>query len=236
MKKETISIIIPTYQHGCILTECLDSIFVQTRLPDEVVVVNDGSTDDTEERVKPYLDRVTYVKQENRGNQAARMRGFDESTGSLLLFCDADVLLRPTMVEKMEQVLEDNQDVAFAYSSFKFGWKLFKSFVFDGDRLRRMNYIHTSSLIRRGDFPGFDLKLKKFQDWDLWLSILSKGKKGIFINEVLFEVKVDEERGGISNWLPSFMYRWPWKYLSRKREAIRKYEEGTRVIQEKHHL
>ena len=236
MKKETISIIIPTYQCGSILTECLDSIFAQTRLPDEVIVVNDGSTDDTEERMKPYLDRIQYISQENQGEQAARTRGFNESTGLLVLFCDADVILRPTMIEKMEHALEDHQEAAFAYSSFKFGWKLFKSFPFDADRLRKMNYIHTSALIRREDFPGFDLKLKKFQDWDLWLSILSKGRKGVFIDELLFEVRVNNRRGEISNWLPSFMYRWPWKYLSRKKKAIQKYEEGTKVIQEKYGL
>ena len=233
MKSERISIIIPTYQHASVLSLCLKAIFAQSRLPDEIIVVNDGSSDETEKILEPFMDRIVYLFQENKGNQIARMRGFQQSTGSLILFCDADVLMHPTMLEKMEKTIKEHPEVSYVYSSFRFGWKCFS---FDVERLKKMNYIHTSTLIRRDDFPGFDFQLKKFQDWDLWLTLLEREKKGIFLNEVLFEVLVSARRGGISDWIPSFMYQWPWKCFSRKKKAIRAYEEGKKILFKKHHL
>jgi glycosyltransferase involved in cell wall biosynthesis len=231
-----LSVIIPTYQHASAIVACLESLFLQTRFPDEVIVVDDGSTDDTKMRLAPFLDRFVYVFQENQGEQQARMRGFEQSTGELVLFCDADVVLKPTALEKMEQALEEHPGASYAYASFRFGWKRFRSFPFDPSRLRRLNYIHTCSLLRRADFPGFDLSIKKFQDWDVWLTMLAAGKTGVFIPEMLFEVRVDHKRGGISNWMPAFMYHFPWRLLRWKKEARRKYEVGKEAIKNKHGL
>jgi len=231
-----LSVIIPTYQHGSVIEACLKSLLSQTRQPDEIIVIDDGSTDKTKAILAPYQDRLSYIFQENRGEQSTRMRGFERSTGDFVLFCDADVILKPRMLEKMEQALSNHPGASFAYSSFRFGWKTFRSFPFDPVRLRQMNYIHTSSLIRRSGFPGFDSTIKKFQDWDVWLAMLEAGKTGVFIPEVLFHVQVDSKRGGISNWMPSFMYRWPWRLLRWKKEARRRYETGKATIKEKHHL
>src|SRR3989339_661713 len=231
-----LSVIIPTYQHGFVIGECLKSLCSQTRLPDEIIVVDDGSVDNTREALIPYRHRIISMYQENQGEQAARTRGFQASTGEFILFCDADVVLQSTMLEKMERALLDHPGASFAYSSFRFGWKIFRSFPFDPVRLRHMNYIHTSSLIRRSDFPGFDPAIKKFQDWDVWLAMLEVGKTGVFIPEVLFCVQVDGKRGGISHWMPAFMYPLPWRFLRWEEEARRRYETGKGVIKEKHHL
>lgn len=233
---QTISVIIPTYQHADVLGDCLEHLFAQTLQPLEILVVNDGSTDNTDEVVKPYQDRIRYITQENQGNQRARMRGLEESKGDLVIFCDADVLMKPAMLEKLKMALESHKGASYAYSSFKFGWKTFQSFPFDPDRLKKLNYIHTSALIRRHDFPGFDFNLKKFQDWDVWLTMLQEGKTGVFVDEVLFHVLVDKHRGGISNWMPSFMYQWPLRLLGYKKDALRKYEQGVEIIKKKHNL
>jgi len=231
-----LSVLIPTYQHAEALRSCLCSVLAQSRKPDEIIVVNDGSTDNTDEVAHQYKGQIIYIKQENQGEQAARMKCFHESTGDLIIFCDADVVMKPTMLEEMEQVLNKNPDVSYAYSSFIFGPKKFKSFSFNPEKMRQMNYIHTSSLIRREDFPGFDPEIKKFQDWDVWLSMLEKGKEGIFIDKVLFKAKTDSKRGGISQWMPSFMYKLPWKLLGWKPKAIIKYEKGLAAIKAKHDL
>jgi len=231
-----ISVIIPSYQHAATIAACLDSVLAQTRKPDEVIVVNDGSTDGTDAILMRYRDRVTILTQENQGGNAARNNGFAASTGDLVLFCDADVVMRPDMLEKMTIALESNPSVSIAYSGFRFGWKSFRSYPFDADRLRRMNYIHTSSLLRREYFPGFDPSIRRFQDWDVWLTMLAQGRTGILIDEELFRVIDRDDRPGISQWRPSFLYKIPWSQLGWRPEAIRRYEAARRIIAQKHKL
>ncbi len=232
-----ISVIIPTYQHGKTIVDCLHSLFEQTRKPDEIIVVNNGSTDDTYKRLVPYLDEITYIDyQDNEGAPAARMAGFARSTGSFLLFCDADVVAEPTMLAELEKTLEIHPEASYAYSSFFWGRKRFASRLFDPVALRENNYVNTMSLIRREHFPGFDVSLKRFQDWDLWLTMLEQGHTGIFVDAFLFTVQQDHGRRGISQWLPSFMYRIPWKRLGWTPKAVKAFEEARRIIEEKHHL
>lgn len=233
----TISIIIPAYQHAHTLTACLESVFAQTVPPFEVIVVDDGSTDDTPRVLEMFLDRgVRVIRQENRGGNAARNRGFNASSGVLVLFLDADIVMRNDMLEILANALEKHSSAAYAYSAFRFGWKRFSSYRFSSNLLRRMNYIHTSALIRREAFPRFDETLKRFQDWDLWLTILERGGEGIYVEEELFRALSDTKRRGISSWRPSWMYRIPWKRFGWMPKSVRDYEEARRIVLLKHHL
>ena len=163
----------------------------------------------------------------------------------MVLFCDADVVLRKDCLEKMVRALEAHPEASYAYSSFKFGWKTFKLWPFDAPRLRKMPYIHTTSLIRCTalfkDSPligqrtvlepsdPFDESITRLQDWDLWLTMLEQGHTGVWIPEVLYQVV--STKGTMSSWLPSFMYKLPWKT-----KAVRKYEAAVRIIKQKHNL
>lgn len=236
-----ISIIIPTYNHGKEIVKCLDSVFAQTFQGIEIIIVNDGSTDGTEEILKQYLNKqeiflIKIINQSNQGAPAARNNGFKESKGEYVIFLDADIELRKDALEVMLKTLENNSNAAYAYSSFKFGIKKFILFPFNGEKLRERNYIHTSALIRRECFPknGFDILLKKFQDWDLWLTMLENGYSGVWIPERLLTVKVRKQ--GISEWLPKFMYKIPWKKFGIKIKAIEKYEYWKKVVKEKHKI
>ncbi|OGL61765.1 hypothetical protein A3C09_01935 [Candidatus Uhrbacteria bacterium RIFCSPHIGHO2_02_FULL_47_44] len=233
---QTISLIIPTYQHASTLVRCLDSIFAQTRKPDEVIVVDDGSTDNTQEVLKSYRDRVQVVVQANQGAPRARNHGFEKSIGSLVMFCDADVEMRPEMLAELERALETHSDASYAYSGFEWGWKAFTSFPFDAVRLKQMNFIHTSTLIRREKFPMFDTSLKRFQDWDLWLTMLEHGSKGTFVDKNLFLVIQEDRPERMSNWLPSLIIRFPWKHIGWMPKRVRKYQEAKKIILEKHHI
>jgi glycosyltransferase involved in cell wall biosynthesis len=233
---QTISVIIPTYQHATTLVRCLDSIFSQSRKPNEIIVVDDGSTDDTQRVLEPYLERIRVIVQPNTGAPAARNNGSQQSNGSLVLFCDADVEMRPNMLYELEQALEAHSEASYAYSGFQWGWKVFTSFPFDAERLKKMNYIHTSALIRREAFPLFDPSLKRFQDWDLWLTMLERGATGIFVNKNLYLVMQEDRPERMSNWLPSLLIRFPWNMIGWMPERVRKYQEAKKIIVKKHHL
>jgi glycosyltransferase involved in cell wall biosynthesis len=215
--------------------DCLAALEAQTYRPIDVVVVDDGSTDDTAQRIASF--RGSFPLQfiqltENKGAAAVRNLGARRSEGSLLLFLDADVVLRPHAIARMVEELRKHADAAFVYSSFRFGWKLFKSRPFDADILRKMPYIHTTSLLRRKAFPGFDESLKKFQDWDLWLTVAERGGTGIWIPEELFSIKVRRE--GMSRWLPSLFHKLPWQMIGWMPRELRNYRKWERVVKEKH--
>ena len=234
MKK--ISVIIPCYNHASTIARCLESVFAQTYTPIEVIVVDDGSTDRLETALASFLSRITFVRQENKGGPAARNHGFRESTGDLVMFCDADAQLRPDALTTMARALDAHPEAAYAYASFKFGWKTFPLGPFDPARLKKHNYIHTGSLVRREKFSGFDESLKRFQDWDLWLTMMERGDIGVWVPEVLMRVQVSSTRGGISNWMPKFVYRIPWNLLGWKPKRMIAYEEAAAIIRHKHHL
>ncbi len=197
--------------------------------------MNDGSTDAFEKvigKIKinyPTLD-LQVITQENKGAPAARNRGLKEAKGDYVIFWDADTIGEPFMLEKMVEVLEKNPAYSYAYSQFKFGWKVMKSQEFDPATLQQLNYIDGVTLIHRNDVIPWDESLKRFQDWDLWLTLLEKKKTGIFIPEVLFS-KVVKGRKNISSWLPSFMYKLPWKI-----KAVQAYEEAREIVLKKHGL
>ncbi len=234
--KPLISVIIPTYQHAASLPACLESIFAQTYQPLEVIVVDDGSTDNTQEVLASYQGRIVSIKQANAGSNPARNRGLKEARGEYVIFCDADVTMSPKMLETMLQTLEQHPHASYAYSGFWFGWKHFKGVVFDADELRRLNFVHTSSLVRRADFPGFDNQIRRLQDWDVWLTMLEQGKVGVLVPETLFNVGIDGASRTGSSWLPSFVYRLPWSKLGWKPRRVQKYEDARQIIKQKHRL
>lgn len=86
----TISVIVPAYNVESCLRQCLDSVLSQSLKASEVIVVNDGSTDRTEEMARSYGDQIVYVEQENRGQGAARNAGLAIAKGEYIAFLDAD--------------------------------------------------------------------------------------------------------------------------------------------------
>jgi len=225
-----ISIIIPVYNQAEKLAKCLASITAQSYQDFEIIIVNDGSSDDPRAWYEAYKgllnDKISLIDQSNQGSNPARNRGAREARGQFLLFCDADIIMKPEMLQLLLSALTEHPDKAYAYSGFKFGFKTFAPGDFSADKLRAGPFIHTSALMRTEAFPGFDNQIKRFQDWDLWLTILERGGEGIFVNEMLFEVA---SGGTISTWLPSFVYKlMPWL------PAVKKYQRAMAVVKAKH--
>ena len=229
-----ISVIIPCYNHGATLGRTIESLLAQTFGDREIIVVDDGSTDASADVIKRYQGRITAVHQENSGGPSARNRGFAVSKGDEVIFCDADIVMRPDALEKLHAALETHPEAAYAYPSFRLGWKKFACGPFEAERLRKINFVHTSALIRRTAFPGFDETLKRFQDWDLWLTMLERGKTGVWVPETLFTVLAGH--GRISAWAPSFFYRIPWGVFGFRPKLVAKYEDAAAIVRQKHRL
>jgi len=236
MNHNLISVIIPVFNHYQDLSRALESVFAQSIGKEnlEVIVVDDGSFEEEKERFKkdflPRFPNVKFIEDWHHGAPAARNRGFTQSRGEFVIFWDADLSAKKQMLQTLLNALKSHSEASYAYSSFYFGWKKFASQEFDAEELKKKNYIHTSALIRRVDFSGFDESLEKFQDWDLWLTMLQKGKMGFFTRESLFTIK--PKRGGISSWLPSFIYRFKWLPLP----ALKKYFYWKEIVQKKHDI
>lgn len=234
-----ISVIIPAYNQADELRNSLFSLLQQNYKHYEVIVVNDGSTDGTAKVLDELKGefwrrkvRFKVIQQNNRGSNAARNRGWEESRGDYLIFWDADIIAKPEMLAKMYQALQDNLNVSYAYSSFIYGKKKFRLWGFDAEKLKQMPYIHSSSLIRKNSFPlnGWDARIKRLQDWDVWLSMLENGQIGVWVPYYLFTVQT--KHGTMSSWLPKFVYKVPFLKI---KEAIR-YKEAVKMIKKKHKI
>jgi len=133
---------------------------------------------------------IQIQDKEHRGAPWARNKGEKQAKGDFILFLDDDIVLDREYLAKMMKALASNPKAAYAYCHYRRKGKfddVYKSLPFDGEFLRRNhNFISTMSLMRHADFVPWDEKLKRLQDWDMWLTLLEKGKKGIFIDEILF--------------------------------------------------
>lgn len=203
-----VSVILPVWNSNETLARALQSIAVQTYKDLETIVVDDGSSDKPQIILERFPN-VRMIRQDHRGAASARNRGFRGSRGKFVLFCDADVVMHPRMVERMVTTLDLKPEASYVYSSFRFGWRTFDLFDFNAERLQHANYISTMSLIRREAFPGFDELLPRLQDWDLWLTMLEQGKAGAWVPARLFSASV--ARRGMSQHLsappPDFVSR-----------------------------
>jgi glycosyltransferase involved in cell wall biosynthesis len=115
----TVSVIIPAYNSGLYIGQAIDSLLMQKRPPDQIIIVNDGSSDNTRAIVRKYEDpRLVYVEQENRGISAARNRGLSLAASDYIGFLDSDDRWRPTMLEKQLAVLEGNSSIVCSFTNF----------------------------------------------------------------------------------------------------------------------
>ena len=114
----SVSIIIPTYNRAYLICEAIDSILNQIYQDIEIIVVDDGSTDNTAEVLQRYKDKITYIKQENEGPGDARNRGIAEASGKYIAFLDSDDIWFEFKLEVQVDILEKLTDVGFLFSDF----------------------------------------------------------------------------------------------------------------------
>jgi glycosyltransferase involved in cell wall biosynthesis len=113
-----ISVIIPTYNRAHLIGETLEAIFAQTLLPDQVIVVDDGSTDDTKSVLAEFGDRVQPISIANSGDLAARNAGLRMASGRLVAFCDSDDRWLPNFLADMSAQWQPEPSLIACYSDF----------------------------------------------------------------------------------------------------------------------
>ncbi|MFA6097234.1 MAG: glycosyltransferase family A protein [Candidatus Paceibacterota bacterium] len=197
----TVSVIIPTYNRASLLKRSIDSVLSQTFGDFEVIIVDDGSTDDTEEVVCGVRDpRIKYIKyNENRGATAARNVGIRAARGEFIAFQDSDDEWLPEKLEKQMNVFKKAaRDVGVVYVGFwklKNGRKIYipakavkkrQGAIYE--ELIKRNFVSTQTILVRSECFAktglFDEKLSRLQDWDIVLR-LSRYYKFCFIEEPL---------------------------------------------------
>ena len=200
MKNGLVSVIVPCYNQGDYLSEALDSVICQTYPEWECIIINDGSTDQTETIAKEYCqknNRIRYIYQENAGVIAARNHAIAESSGEFILPLDADDRISFFYLVKAVHVLQSDQNCKVVYGK---GWltgEKNEPFIlppFSIEGLLRDNCIFNSAVFRRQDFDsvgGYNPNMKDgYEDWNLWLSLLESGGSVHMIDEVVYYYRI----------------------------------------------
>jgi len=196
-KGPMVSVIMPTYNRVDYLPQTLDSLRAQSLRDYEVLIVDDGSTDDTADLIRARPEPIRYLWQENAGPAAARNRGLKEARGQFVAFLDSDDLWKPRFLEAMTDCLQSNPDVDVAFCKFVT--------IDDQGRILRghhkkphagriteplfaSTFITTPSILARlrviRDAGGLNPTLQTNEDYDLWLRLSLHHRFG-FVDEPL---------------------------------------------------
>jgi glycosyltransferase involved in cell wall biosynthesis len=195
-----VSVVIPCYGQAAYLPEAVDSVIGQTFVSWEILIVDDGSPDDTAAVATSLAaehGRIRLIRQANAGPASARNTGFREARGRYILPLDADDRILPSMLADTVAALDAHADRGFAYTDYRFFGDVERTVRtpdFDVDMLCRSNYITVCSLMRRTTWEavgGYDPSMARgYEDWDFWLSCAERGISGVRVPEVLFEYRV----------------------------------------------
>lgn len=201
--RPAVSVIIPTHNYARFLVDAAESVLSQTFDDLELIIVDDGSTDNTADVVKQFLkdQRVRYIYQDNKGPSAARNAGIRKAKGELIALLDADDIWLPSKLRKQVKVIGESEDVGLVYC-------LAEHVDEKGDALTHMPMPHMEQptfrdllyfpltlpscvLIRKHvlDEVGlFDETISHNEDADMWIRIL-RYYKSAYVNEMLVRIR-----------------------------------------------
>ncbi len=206
-----ISIIIPAYNAENTVVECLSSILLQEYRNIEVVVIDDGSIDNTRQRVQGFITEfkdleIRLISQSNQGPSVARNMGLQYAKGEYVVFLDSDDKLDPSFISKCLLNFEANPTLNLVYSGVRQFGRVNKDTYFGDFSLSRFlctNVVPIFSMVRRAHLlavGGFDEKLRNHEDWELWIRIISK--YGPFVHQIkepLYYYRKRMERDSITD-------------------------------------
>jgi glycosyltransferase involved in cell wall biosynthesis len=194
-----VSVVIPCYNQGVYLGEAIESVTAQTLDNYEIIIVNDGST---EQETMAILERLAFpmtrvLHTSNQGLAAARNNGIREALGDYILPLDADDRICPAYLETAAAVLDERPEVGFVYCLARLFGARSGLFYLNEATLGEMLLdcrVFCSAMFRKADWEaagGYNTNMcYGWEDWDFWLSILELGKTSFLIPEVLFHYRV----------------------------------------------
>lgn len=142
--------------------------------------------------------KTVEVPDDGKGANWARNQGFKQVDTEFVVFSDNDIKWKSHALGTMVNSLKMFPNVSYAYGRYKLGNDTWSHQAWDPILLKQKNYISTMSLIRTKDLPNppFDESIKRLQDWSLWLTMLEQGKRGIYVEDLIFETEL---KPGISH-------------------------------------
>jgi glycosyltransferase involved in cell wall biosynthesis len=205
-----ISVVIPAFNVECWLQATIESVLRQSRAPDEIIVVDDGSTDSTGEIADGFGD-VTVIRQENRGLAGARNSGASAAVGDYILFLDADDSLLPGALSSLDGLVEANPALAAVVPNHWIARGQRQRLAWREDRLRILDRADAPTLLRANVLAGngfvrrdvwdalrFREDLRAVEDLDFWLRLLLGGFSIGLTAEPLVR-KREEREGSLSS-------------------------------------
>ena len=203
-----VSVLLPTYNRADLLEETIASLLKQSRRPDDILIIDDGSTDGTRERVAAFGPAVSYVFQQNRGKAAALNHGLRLSRGDVIWICDDDDILLPEACRLMSEGLEADPDLDFIagrYLDFRRDPKTGRIVFSDPgysprsrpeeifpDLLEGCHIFQPGLMVRRRAYDqtgAFNEGLVRSQDYDMILR-LARHHAGRVLDETVFHHRV----------------------------------------------
>lgn len=199
-----VTVIIPAYNYAQYLPATLDSVLAQTYEPIEILVIDDGSTDNTREVAAAYGERIRYIYQRNAGLSASRNAGVALASYDLLAFLDADDIWKPRMIEilvaKLQELPQETLIVACRHENVdecgvpitgKTYDRVLAGYLSAADILLKSRFMADSVVVKKRAFDlagGFDTCLRSTEDRDMWLRISHYGMIHL-VPEVLLQVR-----------------------------------------------
>ena len=198
---EEISVIIPTYNRCDLLKRAINSVIKQTITPKEIIIVDNGSTDQTYQMVSSLFPEINYFIEKKRGVSAARNKGILESKSKWIAFLDSDDAWKPTKLEKQMEYSVFNQDKYRIihtdetwYRNKKFLNQLKKHKKSGGNIFKnslQLCCISPSSVVLKkqifDDYGLFDENLEVCEDYDMWIRITAKEEVGFLDSPLVFK-------------------------------------------------
>ena len=195
-----VSVVIPCFNHGEFLMDAVRSVTDLNRSDLELIVVDDGSTDERTRIALAALEAggQTVIRQDNRGLAAARNAGVCASAGEYILPLDADNRIRAAYIRRGISILDAGSRVGVVYGDAEFvglrsgRWEIGP---FDSARLLSANYIDACAIYRRAVWEqngGYDgtMPVQGLEDWDFWIGAVAHGWEFAYVPEIVFEYRV----------------------------------------------
>lgn len=193
------SVLIPAYQAEQTIERAIDSALAQTLAPHEVIVCDDGSTDDTAQTLASYADRIRVITQQNQGLSAARNAAGRAATGNWVVLLDADDEWLPTRLERLTEAIEGDPDVDIVttdaivrtpgrpdtlfYATNRFPHKEEQpTAILDGGSIFGGAAVRRAALERNG---WFTVGLPHDSEWEAWVRLLWAGSRAALVDEPL---------------------------------------------------